>query len=732
MGEGDASFDRQVTSTSDAEEIDAICDALEAEWRGGSSSTIESVLASHGERLPRQALFEELLAVEVAYRILRGEAPRSEDYVGRFPEEVEIIQRILAESAGAIRGERLSLGTRLGHYQIGPMLGAGGMGEVYRAHDVRLGRDVALKVLRGPLAGDQAALDRFGLEARALASLSHPNILTIHDFGRDRGVSYFVMELLDGETLRDRLRRGPMPWPEVVELGCSLAAGLAAAHAKGIVHRDIKPGNIFLTTHGAVKVLDFGLAALEGGPDDGLVLGTRPYMSPEQVRGELVDARSDLFSTGTTLYEALWGRRAFAGESSQEIAAAISDAEPEWPLGQVHGVPTELVQIVERCLSKRRQERFGSASELGSGLRALSTRTAPQTVAGRGAGTRSLAWVAGAAVVLAAVALAVVDPPSAPQPSSAEDYRRGRRYLEDVSRDSLQKAIASFERAIELHPDDGRAWAGLAEAYLAMSSTHLPPRLAMPKAEHAARAALSVMPALAEAHASLAVVKHRFAWDAAAAEAEHRHAIELDRGSWVALQAYGRFATLMGRFGDAQEALEEARRLSPLDSSIDTDLAFNAYYRRRYDEAIEQFLRVLAARPETFLARWGLAEAYLMSGRASDAVRELERARTLDDDPEVLGELGYARARAGDRAGGESLLAELETMVVSRSRPYVSATALAVVLVGLGRSDEAFVWLERAIEERDEWLVYLGVDPIFDPLRGDARFSAILGRVGLW
>ncbi len=217
----------------------------------------------------------------------------------------------------------LATSTRLGPYEIVAPLGAGGMGEVYRARDTRLGREVAVKVLPESLASNTDRQARFGREARAVAALSHPNILAIHDYGTHGAVVYAVMELLEGETLRERLVKGPLPWREAVEMGAAIADGLAAAHAKGIVHRDLKPENLFLTNDGRVKILDFGLARVEPissaqdetspyvppPTDPGIVMGTAGYMSPEQVRGQQADARSDIFSFGCVLYEMVTGGR---------------------------------------------------------------------------------------------------------------------------------------------------------------------------------------------------------------------------------------------------------------------------------------------------------------------------------------------------------------------------------------------------------------------------------------
>jgi serine/threonine protein kinase len=277
----------------------------------------------------------------------------------------------------------LGAGVRLGPYEVAGSIGAGGMGEVYRARDPRLGRDVAIKVLPQHLANDPDALARFEREARAVAALSHPNILAIYDVGSDRGLTYAVMELLEGETLRSCLTRGALPWRDAAEIGAAIADGLATAHAKGIVHRDLKPDNIFLTTAGRPKVLDFGLArhALTGPADaetvaatrtePGTVLGTVGYMSPEQVRGQPADAPSDMFSLGCVLYEMIAGRRAFARETAAQTMTAILEQSPP-PLSKPdQQVSPDLERVIARCLEKHPGARMQSAGDLASALRAI-------------------------------------------------------------------------------------------------------------------------------------------------------------------------------------------------------------------------------------------------------------------------------------------------------------------------------------------------------------------------
>jgi serine/threonine-protein kinase len=276
---------------------------------------------------------------------------------------------------------------QLGPYQILAPLGAGGMGEVYRARDTRLDREVAIKVLPEQLAKDVDRKARFEREARAVAALSHPNILAIHDYGSGTECSFAVMELLDGQTLRERLLQGSLPWRRSVEIAIEVAEGLAAAHAKGIVHRDLKPDNLFLTSDGRVKILDFGLARIEAPSprpgetrtyspeptETGTILGTVGYMSPEQVRGELVDPRSDIFSLGCVLYEMLSGQRPFRRETAVETQTAILREEPPELSQSGKNIPLEVQRAIGHSLEKNREQRFQSARDFAFALRAALT-----------------------------------------------------------------------------------------------------------------------------------------------------------------------------------------------------------------------------------------------------------------------------------------------------------------------------------------------------------------------
>src|SRR6185503_10647917 len=276
-------------------------------------------------------------------------------------------------------------------------IGAGGMGEVYRARDPRLTREVAIKVLPATFSQDPDRLKRFEQEAQAAGALNHPNITAVYDFGEHDGAPYIVTELLEGETLRSRLGPGAISPRKAIDYAVQIAKGLAAAHEKGIVHRDLKPENVFLTKDGRVKILDFGLAKLKldgaesgqtdagtvsGGTQPGVALGTMGYMSPEQVRGKAADKRSDLSSFGTILYEMLSGQRAFRGDTAADTITAILSKEPP-DLSQTNkDVPPGLDRIVRHCLEKNPEERFESARDVAFDLEALSGLSGTSTATG--------------------------------------------------------------------------------------------------------------------------------------------------------------------------------------------------------------------------------------------------------------------------------------------------------------------------------------------------------------
>ena len=348
----------------------------------------------------------------------------------------------------------LPAGTRLGPYQILAPIGAGGMGEVYRARDERLGRDVAIKVLPASLAESGERLKRFEKEARSASALNHPNIVTIYDTGTTGGTSWIAMERVDGENLRKLLGAGPMPLKKLLAVATQIAEGLAKAHETGIVHRDLKPENLMVTREGTVKILDFGLAKLTAPTDEsgertqsptvsvgteaGVVLGTVGYMSPEQALGEPLDFRSDQFALGSILYEMVSGRRAFARASAPETMAAIIREEPAPLAMAAPETPIPLRWIVERCLAKDREERYAATKDLAHDLARLREGVSGGSLsagliaapAARPGRTRVLA-LAAAVLLAAGIGIGTVATRKKPEPPAYRPltFRRGESTL---------------------------------------------------------------------------------------------------------------------------------------------------------------------------------------------------------------------------------------------------------------------------------------------------------------
>ncbi len=374
----------------------------------------------------------------------------------------------------------LSTGTRLGPYEVLSPLGAGGMGEVYKARDTRLEREVALKVLREHLSTTPEVRQRFEREAKTISSLSHPNICALYDVGNQDGVEYLVMELLEGETLAERLARGALPLDQTPRFGAQIASALEAAHRKGIVHRDLKPSNVMLTKSG-LKLLDFGLAkVLQPAPTledltsaptaakdvthPGMILGTVSYMAPEQLQGRESGSRGDIFALGAVLYEMATGRKAFAGASPVSIMSAILMSEPPAASSIQPASPVSLDRLIRTCLAKDPDDRWQTARDVELQLTAISegvSGSRAAVAAPRSARTRWLPWlVAGAALAVAAVAtLRRASPPArpprpirftvAPPPRGAFSYSVEGDYLA-VSPDGSQFACIASE------PESGR------------------------------------------------------------------------------------------------------------------------------------------------------------------------------------------------------------------------------------------------------------------------------------
>jgi eukaryotic-like serine/threonine-protein kinase len=791
-------------------------------------------------------------------------------------------------------------GTQLGPYKIVGPLGAGGMGEVYRAQDDRLGRDVALKVLPEQFAGDPDRVVRFEREARAVASLSHPNILCLHDFGTEHGLAFAVTELLEGQTLRKRLANGGLPWRKAVELAIAIADGVAFAHSKGVVHRDLKPENVFVTADERIKILDFGLAKIlnEELPTEtaetqasnltktGTILGTAPYMSPEQLRGEEVDSRSDIFSFGCILYEMLAGKRPFTGRTYADMAGAILHSDPPDLAEAGVKAPRSLELLIRRCLEKNPEARFQSARDLAFALRGIASGTpetpvmAPTTPAPP-AQPRANWWLAAGCVIVAGAVLAGAIWPKSASPADAEPtkvepatrvevavlpfvitakdaeadylgdglpagiiknltqvstlkvrsfstvsrfrgpeqnlgdlgrklnvqavltgkvwsrkdgftvsielvnvaddsvlwserydtttadlqniqqtvarqvcaklnvtmtddeekrlakrytdnpeafhlYVKGRYYWFQETEAGWKKAQECFRQAIAVDPSYALAHAGLADTYFSSSGRLLPPREAMSMARKSAQNSLGLDDNLAEAHIALGNVLFWHDWDWPGAEKEFKRAIQLNPSLALAQDAYFAYLALLGRFEEAEKAMQKAIQLDPLTPYINIDAAWLDYYTHDFDQAIKHAHKVIEVEHRYGNAHWISAMSHVHKGEYAKALAALERLRKLDDTPLALAWVAYGHGVSGDKESAKKLLQELTALADER---YVDPAAFAVIHLGLGDNDQTFQWLEKAQTERSSLVLWLKIDPLCDNLRGEPKFGELVRRM---
>jgi eukaryotic-like serine/threonine-protein kinase len=571
-------------------------------------------------------------------------------------------------------------GTRFGRYEVINPLGAGGMGEVYRARDIRLDRHVALKILQGGAAADPAFRERFEREARTISSLSHPNICALFDVGEQDGVSYLVMEHLDGETLAARLTRGRMSQDEALQCAIQMADGLGRAHASGIVHRDLKPGNIMLLDGGIVKILDFGIAKrFVSDPDDatvgmvsemGVMTGTVAYMSPEQALGGLVDHRSDIFALGVVLYEMLAGVRPFGGSSAFSVMQRITAADP--PEIETHGVslPAPLQDLLERLLAKSPGDRPQSAQAVAGELRAIVGQAAAggsMPLPGRRAGSRRrqkglrlmLVAAVPALVLLAfglpsvrerathmvrgeAVPAASGELPPATSKSAFGWVSEGRAHLQRFDRrDSVERALQAFERALEVDPAHAFAHASLAEAYL-RKDTATPDPQWVRQARESAERSVQLDPDLAAAHAALGLVLLR-AKQPEEGRASFERALHLDSALTLAHMGMGEYHMSRGDSKAAEEVYRTAAALAPDEWHPIQQLGRSLYAQARYADAASTWEEARARSPDNLLVLRNLGAAYHMLGRTDEAASAFQRALEIEPSATLYSNLGTLR-----------------------------------------------------------------------------------------
>jgi len=746
------------------------------------------------------------------------------------------------------------VGKTISHYKILEKLGEGGMGVVYKAEDTTLKRAVALKFLPPGSTRDPDAKERFVREAQAASALEHPNICNIHEIDEtEDGQLFICMACYEGVSLREKISRKPLELQEALDIAVQVAEGLAEAGASGIVHRDIKPGNILLTERGRVKIVDFGLAKLAGATRltvAGTTMGTAAYMSPEQVRGEEVDHRSDIWSLGAVLYEMVTGSPPFGGETELTVMYSIMNAPPERMSSARSGVPPELERIVERMLARDLSDRYADAADVADELRALlperrisTSLGAPETrvsslpvpsiavmpfadmsadgdqeyfcdgmaeeimnalthIEGlrvvartsafafkgqredireigrklkvntllegsvRKSGTRMRVtaelvevqdgfrlWserydrdIEDVFAIQDEISLAVVDKlrvrlvsgdrermlrRHTEDPEALSLCLKGRYFWNKRTEENLRRAIDHYERAIARDPDYALAYSGIADCYVVLPDySSVPPRVACPKARDAALRALGLDDLLAEAHATLALVRTVFDWDWPGAEREFRRAIDLNPSYATARCWYALYLMWMGRTEESLVEMEAARELDPLSLVIGRNLAQICIFARKYDQAIDVLRSTLEMDSSFPVAHVLMGEAYAHKSMKDEAVAEFRLEKSLSDgfSPGIDTRIGSAYIRLGMREEAEEVMRALAEQA---AKAYVKPSDLAEVLFSLGEADRAFECLEQAIEQRDKGVLGLRVYPVYDDVREDPRFASLLARMGL-
>jgi tetratricopeptide (TPR) repeat protein len=599
----------------------------------------------------------------------------------------------------------------LGHYTIVSRLGAGGMGEVYLGADTLLNRPVAIKVLP-PERDDEDAQHRLLREARIVASIDHPNVCTIYEVGREGDCSYIVMQYVEGMTLLERMHKGPIPLAETLDIASQVTAALAEAHRHGIVHSDIKPGNIMIAPSGVVKVLDFGVAKRRASAIDlsvttaatvAISAGTVPYMSPEQLRSEPLDGRSDLFSLGVTLYEIVAGVRPFDRATGTATIAAILSDEPA-------PVNSPLATVITRALEKTASRRYPSAAAMQVALHAVRHGVGPSLSQTKE--TRPKAVSKGSL-----------------DPEAEKLYLRGRAHWNKRHPAEVRQAIACFQQAVEREPFYASAYAGLADAYLMLGFLQaLPPRDVIPKGKAAALRAIALEPELAEPHAGLGYIAGLFEWDWPTASRELFEAMRLNPDYPWAAHWYGVLISPRS-FDEAVRYLERARNLDPLSPILNVALGVPHHQYRRYHEAIRIYSSVIESELAFAPAFYYAGLSYEQLGDYEQAVANLSRAVEIGGRGALfVGALGHCLGVSGNHAAARQLLEELSQRSADA---YVSPYNVMLVHLGLGAHDAALTWLERACDERNGLLWASCVEPRFDALRGDRRFRDVLERHGL-
>jgi tetratricopeptide (TPR) repeat protein len=626
----------------------------------------------------------------------------------------------------------LTAGTRLGPYEIVGPLGAGGMGEVYRATDTRLGRSVAIKTVNAPFT------QRFEREARAISALNHPRVCVLYDVGSFEGTGYLVMELVEGEPLR-----GPMPWKEAARHVAEVCDALDAAHRKGIVHRDLKPGNVLLTAQG-VKVIDFGLAKQEHAGETtiaaatsaGAVVGTVAYMAPEQAAGRPIDARSDLWAVGMILFEILSGRLPYHAGSASAILAELLDSSPlalEFP----PGAPAEARRIVQKLLAKDPAERYQHADDVAVDLRTLGREASPSATTEPQAPApllrkRRWFWPALGVTVLGAAAVVGVMQSRAPHvhapvPSKIPEANEYVARAIPMTQEDLPRARQLLEKALALDPAFAyaRAWYGFTHVLL-LDYGQSNDTSWLYKAEAELRRALEDDPNSARAHASLAMV-YQYQGRKDLMPPEARKSMELDpseRDGAMMLAAYHQWS---GEFEQSQALLKALVRADPLFVPARVNVGENLRLMGDAAGSIREQQKILDQEPKSWYALTLMAMACMTQGNIARAREMLTTARSLQPE-NYQGRVLWALQLALEGRRADALQA-MDADVLKYGELISVASNVAEFYAVLGDRAKAVEWLDRAVRAGDERADWFERDPLLANIRQEPGFRQIVDGI---
>ena len=643
-----------------------------------------------------------------------------------------------ASLTSCLRDAQLDAGEMAGHYRIISFIGRGGMGAVYRAHDTRLNREVALKFLPSYMGADANARDRLMMEARAAAALDHPNVCAIHEIGEtESGRLFIAMPFYQGETLKDRLRRSRLSLDDALSTAIQITRGLTAAHSRGIIHRDVKPGNVIITDDGTVRLLDFGLAMpIESNlGSSGATPGTVAYMSPEHARGAAVDQRSDLWSLGVVLYEMFAGVRPFRGTSGRAMLDAILNEDPEPLETRSPEIPPALAGVTARLLEKDPANRYVSGSELLSDLQkvqpSLSDIPRPSSSTAKrfaliGAALLLLSFISGSLWFRSARESA--DHSTTRNVAAYELYKRGTDPVLLRSDSGARAAFSHLEQAIALDSNYAAAHSALARVHLRIgfggSDSTLSRRERLVLAEREAMKGVMLDSMSGDTHLALGIVR-RSNYEMKPAEQEMLKAVTIEPKSAMIREKLAFLYVLMGRPDDALREARLAVELDPLSPPARAEVA-NALMRAdRCDEALVELERLRSLRPPLLRAGAISAQCYARRQQWAEAISEARRI-IPDGGPRAQAILGYVLGRSGNSAEAEKLL---DSLIDQSKRNDGDRFEVAIVYAGLGDMDHAFTWLAKSIDDRSfgfDWLA--GIESEF---RQDARFAAIARRAGL-